>query len=309
MSEKPDRLPESSPSQGPNSPDPRRLGHLRELHLQALIERDRLSERLLAAQDEIADLKSGKRALEAELSDVQHAAGRHYRTVQRNGVQLEAAYWQAKLMRARSARRNIWRRAVDRIAQAIAAARLAFGHDLAQSSEPKAPVAASPLPANLAPQEPSIPVEAPSAGALRHSRETVLAPLPGFATQGRDSPRFTLAVLIFGLEEARVADILERIGVQLSHRPNFAPVFITDCKAFALFRREGYSFEYLPGAADWDRLAPDLDWSVMLRQRAELLRAKWWPEAVVAFGKKPPHLMDVFTHRSGSMEPQTNKAP
>lgn len=111
---------------------------------------------------------------------------------------------------------------------------------------------------------------------------------PGRWTFAAEPVRPVVAVLIFGLAETEVAMVVERIGEELAHKPDFAPVFVTDCKDFSIFRGERYTFEYVPSQAEQGSFAPDLDWSNYLSRRAEILRRKWRPVSVVSFGKEPP---------------------
>ncbi len=111
---------------------------------------------------------------------------------------------------------------------------------------------------------------------------------PGRWTFASEPVRPVVAVLIFGLAETEVAMVVERIGEELARKPDFAPVFVTDCKDFSIFRGEHYTFEYVPSQAEQGTFAPDLDWSHYLGRRAEILRRKWRPASVVSFGNEPP---------------------
>ncbi|MGH6901847.1 MAG: hypothetical protein ACREIR_03825, partial [Geminicoccaceae bacterium] len=59
----------------------------------------------------------------------------------------------------------------------------------------------------------------------------------------------------------------------------------TDNDAFQLFRGRRVLFEFLPPPSDRERLAPELDWRLFTLRRLALIRRKWQPVRVVAFGR------------------------
>jgi hypothetical protein len=62
------------------------------------------------------------------------------------------------------------------------------------------------------------------------------------------------------------------------------PVVMTDSDAFDLFRGRKVVVEYLPPAEQRVQFAADLDWDLYRLRRLALLRRKWQPARIVAFG-------------------------
>jgi hypothetical protein len=97
-------------------------------------------------------------------------------------------------------------------------------------------------------------------------------------------PKEVLAVVVFGLSAAEIERVLEAVeGYCTEHEA--APLLLTDNDAFQLFRSRRVLFEFLPARAEQRRLAPDLDWQLFTLRRLALIRRKWRPTQVVAFGR------------------------
>jgi hypothetical protein len=90
--------------------------------------------------------------------------------------------------------------------------------------------------------------------------------------------------VVFGLSAAEIERVLEAIERYCAeHRA--APLLLTDNDDFQLFRSRRVLFEFLPPRAEQQRLAPDLDWQLFTLRRLALIRRKWRPTQVVAFGR------------------------
>lgn len=61
-------------------------------------------------------------------------------------------------------------------------------------------------------------------------------------------------------------------------------IYLTDNSDFAVFRRHGVIFEYLPPSAEQRLHATDMPWEAYLRERWGLLLAKWRPRRILAYG-------------------------
>ncbi len=61
-------------------------------------------------------------------------------------------------------------------------------------------------------------------------------------------------------------------------------VCVTDASLFDDLRRSGVLVEHVPARDEQLRHAPELQWSDHLRDRYDLLIAKWRPEVVLAYG-------------------------
>jgi hypothetical protein len=97
------------------------------------------------------------------------------------------------------------------------------------------------------------------------------------------APKAVLAVVVFGLSEAEIASVLDVVEPYCAEH-DLAPLLLTDNDAFQLFRGRRVLFEFLPARADRERLAPELEWRFYTLRRLALIRRKWQPIRVVAFG-------------------------
>jgi hypothetical protein len=108
-------------------------------------------------------------------------------------------------------------------------------------------------------------------------------PLVPFSRDGAP-PRPVLLAAVQGLVPAE----LERLVAAVQARTAAAGVhvvFVTDCAELALFRRRGALVEYLPPAPDLERLTAADEVEIYLARRLDLLRRKWRPVRVVAYGE------------------------
>jgi hypothetical protein len=108
-------------------------------------------------------------------------------------------------------------------------------------------------------------------------------PLVPFARDGAP-PRPVLLAAVQGL----VAAELERLVGAVQARTAEAGVhvvFVTDCAELALFRRRGALVEYLPPPAELERLVSPDEAAIYLARRLDLLRRKWGPVRILAYGE------------------------
>jgi GR25 family glycosyltransferase involved in LPS biosynthesis len=117
-------------------------------------------------------------------------------------------------------------------------------------------------------------------------------PLQAFAKELPGAQAMLIVLVGLGREEcARALDTLESVGRQLG----IVPVVITDSAAvFAQLRARRFAFEYLPPAERQERLMPELDWDLYRLRRLALLRRKWQPKRIVAFGPAARALVDAW---------------
>lgn len=90
-------------------------------------------------------------------------------------------------------------------------------------------------------------------------------------------------VVVFDLGPAELGTIVEVVDEQ-SAAAGVVPIFLTDSDDFQPFRSRRVPFEYLPPPSHGARFAPDLDWELYRQRRLALLRRKWQPGRIVAFG-------------------------
>jgi hypothetical protein len=131
-------------------------------------------------------------------------------------------------------------------------------------------------PARSAPAHPA-PTRAPAPAVERSERRL----LP-WRKDGPAKP--VLAVVVLGLPEAEIESVLDLVERHCAER-GLAPLLLTDCDAFELFRGRRVLFEFLPAPAQQVRFAAELDWRLFTLRRLALIRRKWQPVRVIAFGR------------------------
>lgn len=92
-----------------------------------------------------------------------------------------------------------------------------------------------------------------------------------------------LAVVMFGLDQDEIGHLLPVIERDCSSK-EMMPLCLTDHDAFEQLRERGIIFEYLPPASDRNRFNPKLRWDLYIQRRLALIRRKWQPVRIVAFG-------------------------
>jgi hypothetical protein len=97
-------------------------------------------------------------------------------------------------------------------------------------------------------------------------------------------PKAVLGVVVLGLSEAEIESVLDVVERYCAER-DLAPLLFTDTDAFQLFRGRRVLFEFLPPRSEQERLARELDWRLYTLRRLALIRRKWQPVRVVAFGR------------------------
>ncbi len=108
--------------------------------------------------------------------------------------------------------------------------------------------------------------------------------LPLVARANATAPRRVLAIVIFGLTEPEIVKLLPVIERDCQAR-GMMPLLLTDSDAFELFRKRSMIFEYLPPADDRERFGQQLRWDLYLQRRLALIRQKWQPTRIIAFGE------------------------
>lgn len=98
------------------------------------------------------------------------------------------------------------------------------------------------------------------------------------------APRPLIVVIALGLGRDELPNVLELVTRYCRERA-MTPLLLIDHDGLEMFRARRMLFEYLPPAASRVRLAPDLDWDLYVQRRLALLRRKWQPARIVAFGE------------------------
>jgi len=106
-------------------------------------------------------------------------------------------------------------------------------------------------------------------------------------------PRDVLAVVLFGLTEAEIGRVLSMVERSCAEH-EIALLLLIDNDAFELFRGRRVLFEFLPARSEQERFAPDLDWRLYTLRRLALIRRKWRPSRVVAFGRRAAEVVQLW---------------
>jgi hypothetical protein len=106
-------------------------------------------------------------------------------------------------------------------------------------------------------------------------------------------PKAVLGVVVFGLSEAEIEKVLTAIEAYCAEH-DLAPLLLTDSDAFQLFRGRRVLFEFLPARSEQERFAPELDWRLYTLRRLALIRRKWQPTRVVAFGHRAVEVVKLW---------------
>ena len=117
-------------------------------------------------------------------------------------------------------------------------------------------------------------------------------PLVPFAEAGQG--RRVIVVVAVGLEPEQRASVLD-LALRLSAEHGVVPLVLTDDDDFAPLRRRGMLFEYFPPGSVREALAPALEWELYLQRRLALIRRKWRPMRVVAFGGPAADLVRLWS--------------
>lgn len=93
----------------------------------------------------------------------------------------------------------------------------------------------------------------------------------------------TILVTTLGLHADLLDEIIVTTKAKLPAR-NDRLVYLTDNSDFAIFRRHGVIFEYIPPLVEQRLHAADMPWQAYLQERWGLLLAKWRPRRILAYG-------------------------
>ncbi|NJO36290.1 MAG: hypothetical protein HC871_00175 [Rhizobiales bacterium] len=103
------------------------------------------------------------------------------------------------------------------------------------------------------------------------------------ARRGGDLGQPVVGVILLGLGQEDIERLLPIIERDCSSK-KMKPLCLVDLDAFELLRTRGLIFEYLPPMEERDRFDRSLHWDLYLQRRLAIVRRKWNPVRVVAFG-------------------------
>lgn len=116
------------------------------------------------------------------------------------------------------------------------------------------------------------------------------------AHHGGNAEHRIVGIVLFGLEKDEIERLLPIVERDCSSR-GMKPLCLIDVDAFELLRGRGLIFEYLPPEKERDRFDASLNWILYLQRRLAIIRRKWNPVRIVAFG---PAAMNMLTLWSSS---------
>lgn len=133
-------------------------------------------------------------------------------------------------------------------------------------------------------------------GWLRAGQADVVAPpdAPPPAVAATPSPAPTkvkkkggvVAVTVIGLSGEALELVIETVERECA-TTGAKPVFVTDRHELEPFRRRKLLVDQVVDAEARLAAAPDLPWRLYRRRQFALMGARWRPQAVVAFGRRP----------------------
>jgi hypothetical protein len=121
----------------------------------------------------------------------------------------------------------------------------------------------------------------------RKAPPRALVPNSGFASYAADQDEVTaIGVSVCGLTEDVVEQVTAMVEERLRRLRNFRPVFLMDITRTEIFRRRGFSYEYVALCADREgKLAPVL--AEFTAERVAFLKRKWALAGIINFGSRP----------------------
>ncbi|EWY35843.1 hypothetical protein N825_34080 [Skermanella stibiiresistens SB22] len=120
-----------------------------------------------------------------------------------------------------------------------------------------------------------------------------VASLMPFSRDGAE-PRPLLFAAVIGLVPAEL-DRVVALAQRQAEKAGVHVVFLTDCSELTLFRRYKALVEYLPPAGDLAGMADPAEVQLYLARRLGLLRRKWRPVRVLAYGRDALVWLETLT--------------
>jgi len=106
-------------------------------------------------------------------------------------------------------------------------------------------------------------------------------------------PISTVLIVVIEVDSTLLREIITIIKRRFEKANKI--VFVTDNDDFAIFREHNVFFEYLPPIAAQHRYT-DMPWQSYLRERWNLLLAKWRPKVILSYGRN----IDAFLNAAPS---------
>ncbi|MGI9491981.1 MAG: hypothetical protein ACR2QF_06230 [Geminicoccaceae bacterium] len=116
---------------------------------------------------------------------------------------------------------------------------------------------------------------------------------PLLANHKTAAPKAVLAVLLFGLDEDQIKNLLPVIERDCQ-ASDMMPLLLTDNDAFELLREHDLIFEYLPPDEDRRQFDLELSWNLYIQRRLAIIRQKWQPARVIALGQVAADMLKLW---------------
>jgi hypothetical protein len=111
---------------------------------------------------------------------------------------------------------------------------------------------------------------------------------------GDGTDKRVVGVLLFGLEKDEIERLLPAIERDCL-ATKLRPLLLVDIDAFELFRAHGLPFEFLPSPDQRERFDSSLNWGLYLQRRLSIIRRKWDPVKLVAFGTHATEILSLWS--------------
>lgn len=115
-------------------------------------------------------------------------------------------------------------------------------------------------------------------------------------------PRPILCAVVAGLPKADIEGVLDTVERQCRAR-RMIPMLLTSDDAFETFRGRRIVVEFLPPVTFLQAAMPDRPAELYLQRRLALIRRKWQPQRVVAFGPSAAELVELWQESPFEDEP------
>ncbi len=114
------------------------------------------------------------------------------------------------------------------------------------------------------------------------------------ARRKADMKQQVVAVLLFGLSRSEIEQLFPTIQRDCSAK-RMTPLCLIDMDGFELLRSRDLIFESLPPADDRNRFDSTLNWNLYIQRRLTLIRKKWNPIRLVAFGAPATEILTLWS--------------
>jgi hypothetical protein len=111
---------------------------------------------------------------------------------------------------------------------------------------------------------------------------------------GDGADKQVVGVLLVGLVQDEIESLLPSIERDCASK-GLRPLLVVDIDAFEIFRAHDLPFEYIPPAAQREQFDSSLNWDLYLQRRLSIIRKKWDPIKLVAFGDRATATLKLWS--------------